>query len=347
LEGFDEEIHQILKFDLEIQGFQVLPEKNAAFLMRGGSEGGIKGEVLELAGRTVVLPGRHYTGGTPRKQAHRLADDAIKAVTGRDGISQTRIAFKVDFGKYNEIVIADYDGHNAFVITRDEALAFGPAWTPDGRQLFYTSYKLGNPDIFMQDLASSKRTIIARYSGLNTSPAVSPDGQRLAMILSKAGSPDLYVGRIDGSELDRLTTTKAEEASPCWSPDGSRICFVSTKDGRAGLYTIRPTGGAMERVRTVGVFNCYEPDWSPDGKQIAFTTQQAGGFTLCLVPAEGGTVQKLTAGEDPSWAPNSRTLLFTRRTKSKRVLSLLDAPTEQVKDIAQFSGSSSQPSWAR
>jgi Tol biopolymer transport system component len=70
-------------------------------------------------------------------------------------------------------------------------------------------------------------------------------------------------------------------------------------------------------------------------------------FEICVVPAEGGEAKLYTAGEDPTWAPNSRTLMFTRRVGSRRVLSLLDVPTKQIKDAPHISGSCSQPAWAR
>jgi TolB protein len=92
-----------------------------------------------------------------------------------------------------------------------------------------------------------------------------------------------------------------------------------------------------------------EPDWSPDGKLIAFTTLTGAGFQICVVEAKGGNATVLVEGEDPSWAPNSRTLIYSRRAGGRQVLSLLDVPTKQVKDIPRISGSSSQsqPSWAR
>jgi Tol biopolymer transport system component len=65
------------------------------------------------------------------------------------------------------------------------------------------------------------------------------------------------------------------------------------------------------------------------------------------VPAGGGEATILVPGEDPSWSPNSRTVVFSRRAGNQRVLSLLDVPTKQVKDVSRISGSNSQPSWAR
>ena len=124
---------------------------------------------------------------------------------------------------------------------------------------------------------------------------------------------------------------------------------MSRIDGARALCKIGADGGEVRRIRTAGISNPSEPDWSPDGKTIVFTAQM-GGFEICTVAEEGGTATILVSGEDPSWAPNSRTVIFTRRLENhKRILSLLDVPTKQVKDISRISGSgnSSQPSWAK
>jgi len=57
----------------------------------------------------------------------------------------------------------------------------------------------------------------------------------------------------------------------------------------------------------------------------------------------------LVEGEDPSWAPNSRTLIYGRRQGGRYVISLLDVPTKQYKNVSRISGisSQSQPSWAK
>jgi TolB protein len=195
-------------------------------------------------------------------------------------------------------------------------------------------------------LQTGTRRAFARYPGMNAGAAPSPDGRRVAMVLSKNGSPDIYVCDADGSNLKQLTKTKEAESSPCWSPDGQTICFSSRAEGTSALFLVSANGGAMRRLRTAGAGNCTEPDWSPDGKMIVFT-RLAGNFEICVVPAGGGSATALVAGEDPSWAPNSRTVIFTRRVKGNRVVSLLDVPTKQTKDVQQTSGSCSQPAWAK
>lgn len=348
LKGYSGEANSVLRFDLEVMGFEVVPEERAQFTLHGKSTGSqVEGRLVDNVSKANLLA-KAYTGGTARSQAHALADDVTELLFKVPGIARTKIAFKVEKDhKSNEIFVADYDGHNAVPVTQDGSIVAAPTWVPKQWHLLYTSYKNGFAWIYSHNLTSGERKPFARFAGSNISPAVSPDGTKVAMIMSRAGSPDLWVMNMDGSGLTQLTKTPEDESSPCWSPDGRMICFASRAGGRRSLYTVPATGGATQRLNTEGEPNPSEPAWSPDGKWIMFTSQVAAGFNLCVMPSRGGSVEKLVSGEDPSWAANSRTVIFTRRVGNRRVLSLLDVPTKRVKDTAQISGSRSQPSWAK
>ena len=346
LSGFSGEVDKVLRFDLEVAGCEIVSGDAAQYGVSGNNNGQVTGELADLVTKKTLLNNR-YSGASLRLQAHNFADDVIEKITGQPGVARTKIAFKGESGGKSEIYISDYDGANAIGVTRDGALVAAPCWVPHKRILYYTSYKAGFPDIYMHDLNSGERRPIAKFSGLNTSPAAASDGHRVAMILSKAGSPDLYVWNSDSGNFKQLTHTREDESSPCWSPDGRNICFVSSIGGPPGLYVISAEGGAPRKLRTAGVGRASEPDWSPDGKHIVFTSMRRDGFDICVISAGGGDAAILTAGEDPSWAPNSRTVIFSRRSKGKHVLSLLDVPTKRVKDVPQNLGSCSQPSWAK
>ena len=345
MSGFSGTAQEVLKFDLEVHGFEFVGADAASYIVTGSNTGQVQGRLADKNKTTMFS--RAYTGGNTRSQAHALANDIIFAITQRKGVTQGKIAFRVGEGRSAEIYVADYDGANAVAVTADKVLVSAPTWVPGQRKLLYVSYKSGFPDIISHDITTGARDKFAKYGGGNYSPAVSPDGRRVAMILSKTGNPELFVCNIDGSGLKQLTKTKEGESSPCWSPDNRTICFVSKTSGRAGLYKIDADGGATKRISTAGVGgNLTEPDWSPDGKTIVFTSQM-GNFNICTVPAEGGSATVLVEGEDPAWGANSRTVIFTRRKSGGRVLSLLDVPTKRVKDVSRISGSSSQPSWAK
>ena len=346
IEGFAGDAAEILKFDLYVQGFSFVAPDAAQYQISGSNTGDLQGRVVDRVARSTMLS-RCYNGASARRQAHAFADDIVQAITHRNGIGQTKIAFKAQSSSGNgEIYVADFDGHNAQSITHDDAIVAAPAWVPGRLAIYYTSYKRGNPDIFYHNLSNGQRKVIAGYSGLNTSAAVSPDGSKVAMILSRSGSPDVWVCDADGSNLKQLTHTPEDESSPCWSADGQWICFATKIAERRVLAKVPAGGGELQRIPTTGAPSPTEPDWSPDGKWIAFTSQ-TGEFDICVVPAGGGAPTVLVSGEDPSWSPNSRTLIFTRRVSGHYLLSVLDVFTKQVKDVARISGNDSQPAWAR
>ncbi len=343
MSGFTGEVESLMRFDLYVQGFNFTNSDAAQYVIVGSNSGNVQGRITDRYSKNTLLS-KGYSGGSTVEQVHMFVDEFMTALQ-RTPIARTKIAYKRDTGANSEIYVADFDGNSAQAVTADNTIVAAPTWAPHELALYYTSYKLGNPDIFFHNLSSGQRRVFSRYSGLNTAATASSNG-KVAMILSKGGSPDVYDCNADGSGLIRLTNTREDESSPCWSPDGEWICYATKVNGRRVLQKVRATGGAAQTVSTSGALNPSEPDWSPDGKWIAFT-EQLRDFQICVVPAGGGPVVELVAGEDPSWAPNSRTLIYTRREGGRRVLSLLDVPTKQYKDVSRITGSNSQPSWAK
>jgi TolB protein len=349
LSGYSGDVLSVLRFDLEVAGFKIVPDAEAQWLLQGGAQDQVQGQLMDALNKSVKFA-KAYSGGTQRTQIHTLADEVVEAAAARKGIARTRVAFKVKAGEaggIGEIYVADYDGFNATAVTQDRVIVAAPSWVPGRRALVYMTHKFNNPDIVVHDLGSGDRKVVARYAGSSMSPAVSPDGRRVVMVLGKSGSPDLFVANLDGTGLKQITQSKEDESSPCWSPDGKSICFATKQGARRILARVSAEGGEIQRIPISNVGNPTEPDWSPDGKWIAFTAQAGGNFDICLLPARGGEATLLVSGEDPTWASNSRTLAFCRRVGNKRVLSLLDVPTRQNKDVRGNLGSYSQPSWAR
>ncbi len=343
ISGFSGEVDAVVRFDLSIAGFRIVTQ-GSQYALTGANTGQVEGRLNDGANSILA---KAYSGGSPRSQAHALADDVVQAILGTPGVARTKIVFKRDMGKFGEIYVADYDGHNPIAVTADNAIVASPTWGLGRKMLYYMSHRAVYADIYSHDLSTGERKIFAKYPGSNLSPAVSRDGRKIAMVLSKNGSPDVYVANADGSGLLQLTKTADDESSPTWAPDGSKICFAQ-REARA-LFIVPASGGPARRLRTDGAPIPTEPDWSPDGKTIIFTSQAGGvNFNLYTVPADGSAPPTLlVAGEDPSWAPNSRTVVFARRINNKRVLSLLDVPSKTVKSIPTTLGSCSQPCWSR
>jgi TolB protein len=346
ISGLSGEVAKVVRFDLEVLGMEATAPDKAEYFISGSEGGKLEGQLADATKKVVFH--NIYQGGSPRSLAHAFANDIATELRGKGSgkIFKTRIAYRVEQKGISEVVVSDFDGNQATVVTHDNSLVSGLSWGPGGR-LFYASWKNGPSQILEHNIQTGQRRPFSKSLGSAYCPSVSPDGRHVAMVLNKSGMPDLYVSDIDGSNLKQLTHTPEEESAPTWSPDSSTICFVARK-GRAALYTINIDGGTPKKISISGAYgHITEPNWSSDGKTIVFTSN-SGGFTLYAVPATGGVAELLATGEDGAWGPNSRTVMFTRREKGGRVLSLLDVPTKHTKNVPiLISGSCSQPDWAK
>jgi len=272
------------------------------------------------------------TGASSRNALLRAADIAVEKTNGLGlkGFFTAKIAFIGERTGKKEVYISDLFFGEVKQITRDNAQALGPRWSPDGSKLLYTSYyKSGFPDIFQIDLNSYQRTTFVSFKGTNSGARYSPDGSQVAMVLSGEGNAEIYVSDANGKRVSRRTRTDAVEASPCFSPDGARIVFTSDAAGGPQLYIIPAAGGSMQRVATNISGYCAEPDWSrANPNKIAFTTRIGRGYQIAVHDfSKGKSEQASNApfdGVEPSWLPDGRHLVYTARDRTTSRLCILD-----------------------
>ncbi len=284
-----------------------------------------------------------------RQTAHRLADEIVRAVLGKPGIATTRIAMVGTRDGHKELYMCDADGGNLVQLTRDRSISVAPAWGPDGRVLYYTSFLMGFPDVYSIDLVRKKRIRLVRFPGLNTGAAVSPDGRRMAVVLSKDGNPELYVLEMRGWRATRLTRTPtAAEASPAWSPDGTRLAFVSDRSGTPQIYVLEADSGRTERLHLRGSEN-VAPDWGPDGR-LAFASRFAGIYRIGVYDFDSGKVSYVTPPdanyEDPSWAPDGRHIAATRTAGFRSQIFIVDTMGDPPRLLTPYPGDWYSPAWS-
>jgi TolB protein len=291
-------------------------------------------------------------GTSTRNALLRAADLAVKATSGLKGFFASRLAFISERTGKQEIYTGDLFFGEVKQITRDNAQAMSPRWSPDGGKVIYTSfYKSGFPDIFLLDLNSLQRTTFVSLKGTNMGARFSPTGGQVAMVLTGEGNPEIYVSNAQGRGIARRTRTSAVEASPCFSPDGTRLVFTSDSAGGPQLYTMSAMGGAPQRLVTNLSRYCAEPDWSKgDVNKIAFTAGMGKGFQIGVLDLSGKTPTKIVSkaamdAVEPSWLGDGRHLIYTARAANSRSLYILDTETGKSTRISPSAmGQTSQAS---
>jgi TolB protein len=285
-----------------------------------------------------------------RQAVHRLADQALQAAIGTPGIAATRILFVKD-GKVYQI---DQDGADLKLVSSSDRQAMSPAWSTDGRKFAYMEFQAGKGWLYVQDMATGKRTaVVTTGSALDFTPAFSPDRQTLAFSRATEDGTDLYAINIKNNCcLRRLTVGRfSDNLSPTFSPDGQRIAFVSTRPGLPQIYVMAADGTDQQLFApfdygVTGASNA--PEWSPDGQSVAFHRDVAGTLQVFVLDVRTRTVRQLTSvgrNEDPTWAPDSRHLAFVSDRSGYRQLWIIDLDTGRIRPLLQQSGAR-LPAWS-
>lgn len=274
-----------------------------------------------------------FEGKSLTEATLRACDTAVQKTLGIPGFFAGKIAFVGHRNKKNEIFTGDLFFKNIRQLTYDGVDVVFPKWSPDGKEIIYTSfYKTGFPDIFIMNASSGEKRTVAAYTGTNIGGVFSPNGNQIAMILSSSGNPELYVANSNGHLPKRLTTTKGLEAAPSWSPDGKKIYFSCDTLGSPQIYVINADGEDMKRIPTNVSRYCDEPAVNPlNPKQLTFTAASSGSFQTALFDFDSQESHFVTKGKidhiEPCWTNDGRHLLLTRRNGVVSELYIVDSET--------------------
>ena len=332
------------------------PWLNAGFDMLVRSELSLKGDRLTVEFRLFdattrkMITAKRYLGAAKelRRFSHSFADEILHALTGEKGVFTTRIAYVSSQSGNKEIYIMDWDGYNPLPLTKNGSINLNPDFSPDGREIIFTSYKRRNPDMYRRALSSPVEVPLSNRKGLNITGNWSPDGSKIALALRKDGDTEIYTIDKDGSRPTRLTNNSALDLYPAWSPDGKQIAFVSDRLGKPQIFVMKATGGEARRLTTAGNYN-VNPRWSPKGDKIAYSRMVNGGFHIFTIAADGSSDIQLTAegsNENPSWSADGRFICFSSVRSSGNGVYVMRADGAGQKKVSQAKGMHSQPAWS-
>lgn len=284
-----------------------------------------------------------------REMAHMIANEVVKTLTGEIGIFLTKIAFvkKDENANTKDIYISDYDGANERRLTKNASINLSPAFSPDGKEIYFTSYAEGDPKLFKVNVASGRVSKVTDFPGLAAAPSISSDGRKLACVLSKDGNSEIYELDLDGQIKNRLTRHAAIETAPSWSPDGELLTFTSDRSGVPQVYIMDKNGDNQRRLTYEGRYN-DSPAWSARGDRVIFVSRtQSGRFDIASVDTSGFDYRAMTEvgmNENPHFSPDGKHILFTSTRLGSPDIFTMDVTGRHQRRLTR-TGNCSNPVW--
>jgi hypothetical protein len=198
------------------------------------------------------------------------------------------------------------DGTTRMRLTRGPLHGFGLAWSPDGREVWYTGSDTGSLhlSLFAVDLKKRRRLIAAMPALVNVLDVAS-DGRALLSIGDLRGD---VVAWAPGDPHERLLSWLDFPRSVVLSPDGRSVVFSEGGQG-AGSGGAAVYARGIDGSPAVRLGEGWALDVSPDGRFVVALghSRSQPSHELEVIPTGPGETRTLAGGEleyrDARWLP--------------------------------------------
>ena len=233
-----------------------------------------------------------------------------------------------------------------------------PAFSADGRAIYFLSNRSGSQQVWMAPVAGGAATQVTRLLRDVSGFALSPAGDRIALWIDEREdcaapvcappAPDLKAGT--GRTYDKLFVRHWDT----WRDDTrSRLLTATLTKGIADRALVWVSKGLDGDVPSKPFGGGEEIAWAPDGRTLYFALREAGrteawstNLDIFAVPADGSAAPaNLTADRDgmdtlPAVSPDGRWLAWGSMKRAtyeadRLVIHLRDLASGEVRALAE------------
>jgi Tol biopolymer transport system component len=222
----------------------------------------------------------------------------LAVVIGR-GLPSISFAFTARCNDGVEVYIADWSRGLTINLSKPSAsFDTGPAWSPTGQQLAFSSNRQGSFEIYIADFAAASiGTLISHPDAIALTPAWSPNGRQIAFVANSGEAPQIVIMDVVTKTIREFSISAQSLSPPIWSPNGQYLAFLATSSDLSVLMLEIATGEIHSMAKALRVEWDY-PAWSPDSKWLTFTAYQDQpaliGRQLHMTNVETGIITNLT-----------------------------------------------------
>ena len=234
-----------------------------------------------------------------------------------------------------DIYVVPLGGGKPRRVTTDGRLIQGLAWTPDGRDIVFSSNRAGIQRLWRIPVSGGEPEPVSGAAAEAVAPTIAGKGDRLAYTESRV---DANIWLMPGPGWRgrrppaprRVVASSRNDQEAALSPDPSRIAFASDRSGNMEIWVSDSDGANQVQLTSLKASDAGSPRWSPDGATIAFDARVEGRGGIFTIRADGGVPRRISRDsvDDnlPAWSRDGRWIYFSSsRTGSWQIWK---APTE-------------------
>jgi TolB protein len=193
-------------------------------------------------------------------------------------------------------------GHRRTLYSSPKSLQ-APNWTPDNKQLIYTSEGLLYKYDFNSGAVSKINT--GQINDLNNDHVLSFDGKMMGISNHLGDRSVIYILPVSGS--DKPTPITSEASAPSylhrWSTDNKKLLFTGKRNNEWNIYSI-DIATKKETALTEDATLDDGAEYTRDGKYIYFNSSRTGTMKIWRMKPDGSNEEQVTFDEYNDWFPH-------------------------------------------
>ena len=135
-----------------------------------------------------------------------------------------------------EIYIIAIDGSNKAQLTHNDVDDGHPTWSPNGKQIAFSSMVENIYQIFIVNAAGGTAKQLTFSAASHYHPIFSPDGKRIIYVSNAHNHYTLWMMNADGTNKTQLTNHIGAHFEPSLSRDGKKLVFSSDRSDHMRIY---------------------------------------------------------------------------------------------------------------
>ena len=160
-----------------------------------------------------------------------------------------------------DIHILDIASRKLKRMTYNRAIDTEATWSPDGKEIYFTSDRGGSPQIYKMAIHEDKAQRVTYEGNYNARPRLSPDGKKLALVHLYRGDYRIAIYDLNDKNL-LILSSGAQDESPSFAPNSDTLIYATKIRGNGVLETVTADGLVRQRMATKSG-DIREPVWSP------------------------------------------------------------------------------------